>query len=305
LKTNLQAAYNADGFLIDERKEPTNVLHRLFDSTLPIRVSRAIGYAADVPLPQKVLRPIIAAYSAVMGVDMHDVSQPQGGFASFGEFFARRLKSGARPLPTGDDALVSPCDGTLETAFASNDAGAELRIKGNDYSVDELLGGHGESERFAGGGGLVVYLHPRDYHRVHSPCRGELVRVRHIPGTRYPVAHWSEKRVPLLYQRNERVVFFFELPNRSALALTMVAAMGVGDIASPHAPTPAPRESTTRALEPRLPFIAGDEVGAFRLGSTVVLLWSRGAMEMRSDLVLGGKLLQGQDLGRLGSIIAS
>jgi phosphatidylserine decarboxylase len=294
------------------RKERTLLLQRLFETRLPRGVSRALGYAADLPLPRRALEPLIAAYSAAVGVDASDIDAPQGGFTCFGDFFARRLKPGARPVPEGDDVFVSPCDGTLAAVFEANGAGTALRIKGNDYSLDELLGASGEGERFAGGGGLVVYLHPRDYHRVHAPCRGDLVRARHVPGARYPVAPWSEKRVASLYQKNERVVFFVDCRNRDhkngrvtagpaagAMALVMVAAMGVGDIASPHAPVPSPSERTTRALEPRLPLVTGDELGAFRLGSTVVLLWSEGVVSVRPDLAIGRKVVQGQQLGKI------
>jgi phosphatidylserine decarboxylase len=285
--------------LTDARKERKDVLHRLFDSSLPLYASRAIGFAADLPIPKKILKPVIGAYSAAVGVDTAAVDEPAGGFATFGDFFARRLRSGARPVAQGEDAFVSPCDGALDAVFSADGVGASLRVKGNDYSVDELLGSAGEGERFAGGGGAVIYLHPRDYHRVHAPCRADLVRVRHIPGARYPVAPWSEKRVPRLYQKNERVVFFFEMPKGRALALTMVAAMGVGNIASPHAPIPARSGPTARALEPRLPLLAADELGAFRLGSTVVLLWSADAVALRADVSTGRRVLQGEALGRL------
>ena len=280
-------------------------LHRLFDSGLAGRVSHALGIAADLPIPRRVLDPLIGAYSLAVGVDGNDVDVPPGGFPSFGDFFARRLKTGARPVEAGAGVFVSPCDGAIAaqgTADGDGGGASIFRIKGNDYDADELLGACGEGVRFKGGGYLVVYLHPRDYHRVHAPCRGALARVRHVPGARFPVAPWSEKRVPLLYKRNERVVFFFELGQGGALALVMVSAMGVGNIASPHAPIPAPSGETTRALAPPLELAAGDEVGAFRLGSTVVLLWSAGAVHLGEKVAVGQRVLQGQGFGALGSI---
>ncbi|MCK9463616.1 MAG: archaetidylserine decarboxylase [Proteobacteria bacterium] len=278
-------------------------LHRLFDSGLPGQVSRAIGIAADLPIPQRVLGPLIGAYSLAVGVDRSDVDVPPGGFPTFGDFFARRLKAGARPVSNRADAFAAPCDGAIAASGEADGGGSTVfRIKGSDYGADELLGGSGEGARFAGGGYLVVYLHPRDYHRVHAPCRGALTRVRHVPGRRFPVAPWSEKRVPLLYQKNERAIFFFDLDPRGALALVMVAAMGVGNIASPHAPPPAPCGETTRALSPALELAAGDEVGAFRLGSTVVLLWSAGAVNLGAQLSVGQRVLQGQELGAVGTI---
>ena len=278
-------------------------LHRLFDSGLAERVSRALGIAADLPLPQRVLEPLIDVYSLAVGVDERDIEVPPGGFPTFGDFFARRLKTGARPIADGADAFASPCDGAIAAGGAADGDGSTVfRIKGSDYGADELLGGCGEGARFAGGGYLVVYLHPRDYHRVHAPCSGVLARVRHVPGARFPVAPWSEKRVPLLYQKNERVIFFFELRGGGTLALVMVSAMGVGNIASPHAPPPAPTGETTRALTPPLVLGTGDEVGAFRLGSTVVLLWSAGAVRLDAGFATGRRVLQGQGLGTLGTI---
>jgi len=278
-------------------------LHRLFDSGLAGHVSRALGIAADLPMPRRVLDPLIGIYSMAVGVDANDADVPPGGFPSFGDFFARRLKSGARPVAAGHDAFVSPCDGAiaaLGSTSGDGSAGSIFRIKGSDYDADELLGGTGEGARFRGGGFLVVYLHPRDYHRVHAPCRGVLSRVRHVPGARFPVAPWSEKRVPLLYQKNERVIFFFELGRGGALALVMVSAMGVGNIASPHAPIPSPSGETTRALAPPLELQTGDEVGAFRLGSTVALLWSAGAVCPGPGIAVGQRVLQGQGFGVLG-----
>ena len=137
---------------------------------------------------------------------------------------------------------------------------------------------------------------------MHAPCRGVLSRVRHVPGARFPVAPWSERRVPLLYQKNERVIFFFELGGGGVLALVMVSAMGVGNIASPHAPVPATSGETTRALAPPLELQAGDELGAFRLGSTVALVWSAGAVGLGEELAVGRRVLQGQGFGVLGAI---
>jgi phosphatidylserine decarboxylase len=70
------------------------------------------------------------------------------------------------------------------------------------------------------------------------------------------------------------------------VAVVMVGAAGVGNIALTHAP-----ESVTwraagelRRIEVDQPVQKGDELGAFRLGSTVVMIFQPGAVELSGEL---------------------
>jgi phosphatidylserine decarboxylase len=184
--------------------------------------------------------------------------------------------------------MIWPSDGRL-VGFGpiSGDGASRFAIKGQTYELDQLLGRDGANEQYADGEFAVVYLHPRDYHRVHVPADGALRCTRHIPGHRFPVAPWSEKRVQGIYGKNERLVFELELTNRTRFALVMVAAFGVGNIETPFAPVVSRDSATKRDFEPPVDVARGDDLGAFRLGSTVVLLWSRGAVTFDRSLELG------------------
>jgi phosphatidylserine decarboxylase len=259
-----------------------------------------MGMLSELRAPSALLGPAIRAYSFGVGVDTDGVMVPPGGFTCFGDFFARRLEPEARPLPVEDDILLCPSDGKLASfGFVEKGRNPTFLIKGYTYDLSTLLGSAGSAARFSNGGGYAVnYLHPRDYHRVHSPAACSLLSVRHIPGTRYPVAPWSERRIEGIYGKNERMVFELELPGGAPVTLVMVAAYGVSNIASDLAPEPDRISSTERAFDPPAALAAGEDIAAFRLGSTVVLLWGTGAVELEDDLTIG-RVLMGQRLGRI------
>jgi phosphatidylserine decarboxylase len=278
------------------------MMERLFATYLARSASRIMGRVATTPLPGGVLRPLIGAYALGLGVSMDEIEEPSGGFRSFGEFFGRRLRTGARPVCAEDGALVSPCDGEiLSFGDITETAGCSFAIKGSRYDIGALLGSPEAAPVFGGGGYLVVYLHPRDYHRVHMPADGVLLRVRHIPGTLYPVNGWLDGRVDEILGKNERMVFHIELPAGGELALVMVAAFGVGNIDTRFSPGPRLRHDVSRErdFEPPVPLDRGAEIGAFMLGSTVVLLWTEGAFELVPGLVRCATAM-GRKLGQVG-----
>jgi len=266
-------------------------------------LSHALGHVADIRMPSALLRPVIKAYSIVLRVETAEIVEPEGGFESFGDFFVRRLRPDVRPICGDRDALVCPSDGELVASGSiEGDRATTINVKGNEYDVHQLLGGAAAEVDFAGGGFLVIYLHPRDYHRVHAPIDGELVGVCHVPGKRFPVAAWSERRVKGIYGLNERMVYVIEPKGGGKLAVVMVAAFGVGNIETPFAPIEGSGNGSAevRCFEPRIGLSRGDDLGAFRLGSTVVMAWTRGTVEV--DPRPGeGRVVMGGRIGRLGT----
>jgi phosphatidylserine decarboxylase len=219
-----------------------------------------------------VSRAIAGAYCRAYRVDMADVEPANGAYPSFDAFFTRALRRGARDI--SPDSIVSPADGML-SAIGSVHEGSRMLVKGRPYEVGELLGHRELAERYVGGSFGIIYLSPRDYHRVHSPVDGRIPMVCGIPGDLYPVNRIGERHVPRLLVRNNRVAIHIDSARHGRVAVVMVGAMIVGrvSVTAVHGPA-APLGS--QAVKPPLAVERGDEIGIFHLGSTVVLLLEPG-----------------------------
>lgn len=245
-------------------------------SVLPRKgLSRALGRAARVSAPKPFLRGGIRAYCLAYNVDLTEYEVPEAGFETFDAFFTRRLKPGTRPIDPDPMALLSPADGRLEDAGVI-ELGSTLRIKGRSYDVAELLSDRLGASLYAGGQFAVVYLSPRDYHRVHAPVTGDVRILRHVDGTLFPVNAIGLRHVPRLFARNERVVVEQATDHFGPIATVMVGAIGVGRISVSfddelvtNNGTPHSERVFAEDTRPRLERAA--ELGTFHLGSTVIV----------------------------------
>jgi phosphatidylserine decarboxylase len=243
---------------------------------------------------------IVAGYCRAFRVDLSDVDPDllASGFRRFDDFFTRTLREGARPVAQGEELVVSPADGYLREVTAIDD-GHEVIAKDHRYKISELLA-DGESKwssRFVGGTSIVVYLHPRDYHRVHCPTGGEVVHTAAVPGRLLPVTDASLARNAGLFARNERLVHLLETP-RGPVAVVMVAAFGVGHMSTSYADVAVhPEKIVSIDHEPGIARRAGEELGIFHLGSTVVLLLGPGQVSHLRD---PGPVRMGEGLVRWG-----
>lgn len=224
-------------------------------------------------------------------VDLGEAAD-SGPYPTFDAFFTRRLKPGARPIATSH--LVSPADGKLSAAGAVNGA-SEIVVKSQTYGVAELLGSSVEARDYDGGEFVVVYLSPRDYHRVHSPVDGEISLVRGISGDLYPVNSIGEQHIDGLFVRNNRVLVRIETV-RGPVSVILVGATIVGRISVTVIPEPAVPHGDT-LLSPRVPVQRGDELGMFHLGSTAVVLLPRGLSTHQrvGSIKMGEALSEGGD----------
>jgi phosphatidylserine decarboxylase len=257
-------------------------------------LSRFAGSLATSETPwlrDLLIRRFVAAY----GVDLSQAARGIGEFESFNDFFTRELKPGARPLADAERFILSPADGAVSQLGAVS-GGRIIQAKGRDYSVAEILGcGAGEAARFEGGSFITIYLSPRDYHRVHMPAAGTLAATSYIPGNLFSVNTATAEGVDRLFARNERLACRFDGPD-GHFASIMVGAMIVAGIDTvwpgqfrTHAGAPVHEDFTRQGRS----FAAGDEMGRFYLGSTVVLLFEPGRVAWREDLKPGHPLRMG------------
>lgn len=248
------------------------------------RLSRALGRLSALTLPPALLHPVISLYVRGTGVDLDEAEVPPGGFPSFDAFFTRRLRPGARPIDPDPRAVVSPADGVVADRGIVDPA-SRLSIKGADYAIAELLRGTPDAERFAGGEFVTVYLAPGNYHRVHAPAAGWATRVTHVPGTLYPVNAFGLSAFGSVFSKNERVAVWFTDVERgeggTRWVVLFVAAIGVGHVTLDVAPVETNSRSGSGGDAPIRPPVAvraGEEIGAFHLGSTVILFFEPGAL---------------------------
>lgn len=242
------------------------------------RITRAMGRLADYAWPERVGKTVVDLYCRAYGVEL-DECRKTSGFSSFDEFFTRALKDDARVLPTDPRIIISPADGRVDSAGPVD--GRSFHVKGRPYKVDELVGDERDAQRYEGGVGCVVYLSPRDYHRVHSPVDGKIAMVRSMPGDYYPVNAIGVRHVHNLFVRNRRVAIVIDTPKESGLGrvtVVMVAAMVVGRITVTGIDARDVPEGVHR-LDPPLDVKRADEIGIFRLGSTAVLFFEKGVVD--------------------------
>jgi phosphatidylserine decarboxylase len=252
-------------FLLDARK-----MRRIisFNTT-----SRLAGMAADAHLPAPLLKAVIAAYAKAFRVNLDEAQRALEEYATMGDFFTRELKPGLRPIAGGEGLLTSPADGTVHN-FGPVHNGCIPQVKGQDYSLVNLLQDEEMARQFEGGTYSTIYLSPKDYHRVHSPLAGKIVSCRYIPGALYSVSPIVVNNLANVFTTNERIPIYLKTPH-GMVAVVMVGATIVGrvklsfcDLTTNRAN--APEES--RTFDPPLRIEKGGELGAFQLGSTVVLL---------------------------------
>jgi phosphatidylserine decarboxylase len=234
------------------------------------------------------------------GVDMTEAAEPDvARYPTFNAFFTRALRPGARPIASAD--LVSPVDGAI-SQLGSIDGERIFQAKGHDYTATALVGGDAAlAARFTNGSFATIYLSPRDYHRIHMPCDGELRRMIHVPGDLFSVNPATARGVPGLFARNERVVCVFEGP-AGPFVLVLVGATIVGSMATTwHGVVNPPRPGTVRSWDyaPGAVRLAkGDEMGQFLLGSTVVLLWPAPGVRFADGWVATRPVRLGEAMGQ-------
>lgn len=258
-------------------------------------LSRTWARLADLRLPGPLMRAVIRRWIAGFGVDMDEAARPVEDYDTLDDFFTRALRPGARPIDPEPGALLSCADGRL-SHIGPLDASSVLQAKGHTYTVDALLAEPGAGAVYDGGFAYTVYLSPRDYHRVHCPVAGEVTGYRHVPGRLYPVHDRSRSAVEGLFCRNERLVVDLTTPHGRAAAV-FVGATFVGRISATFADVRTNRAGATAVaaapLSPPVPYAAGDHLGTFHMGSTVVVLHER-AHRPAADFELGDAVRVGQ-----------
>ncbi len=266
-------------------------------------LSRLVGRLTDLPLPGRLLRPAMRGFASAYDIDLA-ASPPLETYPTFGQFFARPLLPGLRPVAPGERVVVSPVDARVSEAGVAS-GGRMVQAKGIDYTVAALLGDAELGRRFDGGAWTTLYLSPQDYHRIHFPLGGAITGWRYIPGQLWPVNAASVGNVPGLFTVNERLVTLLDSP-LGLVAIVAVGATVVGrvraayDVAVPLTDQPGASSIQRGDYAPPRPVEKGAELGAFEMGSTVILVFEPGRVRLSPTLQPGARFRVGEAIGEGG-----
>ena len=262
-------------------------MYRLLRCVPKNHLSRLVGWLVHVRLPRPIARRVVRWFADRYRIDVEAAARPLYEYPTIGHFFVRNLREGLRPI---DGEFVSPVDGVLRS-FGVVSGGRLEQIKGKTYTVARFLGDETDAKRYEHGAYFNLYLSPQDYHHVHSPVAGGIVRSVHIPGKLWPVNDWSLANIDELFSVNERVVTYVECA-LGTVAVVMIGATNVGKISVVYDSFVSNNGRTTRTTarryDPPIAIAAGARLGTFHMGSSVVVLVEPGHIDVGSVAMEAG-----------------
>ncbi|WP_250655002.1 archaetidylserine decarboxylase [Alkalimarinus coralli] len=267
-------------------------------------LSRTVGMLADCKQPQ-IKDAFIKWFIKRYNVNMTEAAKENpSDYPCFNDFFTRELKPGLRPIVEDNTQVCCPVDGAI-SQLGDIVHGQIFQAKGQQFSLIDLLGGDiARAKPFMGGKFATIYLSPKDYHRIHMPLSGTLREMIYVPGKLFSVNPVTAENVPGLFARNERLVAIFDTEH-GPMAMVLVGAMIVAAIETVWSGQVAPPvralKVTEYPAEPSNPIHLnkGDEMGRFKLGSTVVLAFPENMAEFTDELVAGSGVRMGQPFASL------
>jgi len=239
------------------------------------RIVRWLSRSENVLLKKILIHSFIRLYN----VNLSEALNPDpDSYRSFNDFFIRELKPGARVIDDSADSVCSPADGTF-AEFGTIRGSQMLQAKGIHYTLEQLFGGaEMAAQQFANGVFSTIYLAPYNYHRIHMPMNGRLIKSIHIPGNLLSVNAATTAQCPGLYATNERLIQIFS-GDKGPFALVMVGALNVGSITTNwggeipgHVRELGHHYLHTKENAGKIEYKKGDYIGHFNLGSTVILV---------------------------------
>ena len=267
--------------------------HRLLSS-----LARSLAYSDSPRLRRWLIDTVVQRF----GVDLDEAAEPDPrAYPTFNAFFTRALRPGARTPDPDPDALLMPADGRISQC-GPIEGGRIFQAKGRSFTAAELLADEAAAVPYEDGLFATVYLSPRDYHRVHMPWSGRLVRTVHVPGRLFSVGPDAVASVPRLFARNERLVCHFAT-DFGPMAVVMVGALLVSGVetvwSGEEIPAYGNRVTTRTWTSEDIVLERFEEMARFNYGSTVIVLLPPGVATLEAGLQAERPVRLGQALARL------
>ncbi|MDN4073283.1 archaetidylserine decarboxylase [Fictibacillus terranigra] len=266
---------------------------KLFISMLPQNgISRIAGSFGRSKMSRWYVKP----YAKMYDINVSEIEKPIQDYKHLTEFFSRRLKINARPIEQSPASIISPVDGVV-SQMGRIQRGTLIQAKGIDYSVHSLLG---EAKKdFDEGSFITIYLSPKDYHRIHMPLDGEITSSTYIPGRLFPVNDIGVNHVKGLFTKNERLITYADT-DAGEVAIVKVGAFIVGSVKVVYSePYKRARRKVLKTAIRAEHFKKGSEIGHFEFGSTVILLFQNGQIDIDPSIKPGTAVKMGQKIGKI------
>ncbi|WP_392559521.1 archaetidylserine decarboxylase [Orbus mooreae] len=242
---------------------------------------------------------MIKGFCKLYKIDLTEAKyQKAEEYKTFNDFFARELQEDARPIDESDNSIVMPADGVI-SQFGTIKDNVLLQAKGHIYSLESLVACHPEMIQFFKNGSYVTtYLAPSNYHRFHTPFNGTLKEMIYVPGALFSVNKATTENIPNIFARNERVICLFET-DIGPVAQILVGATIVGSIETKwEGVITPPRDGVMKrwTYQGDVQLEKGEDMGCFKLGSTVITLFGANSIEFIDSLKEGHVARVGQKM---------
>ena len=249
----------------------------LIDLTNNIYISDIVRAYTTSEISKK----LIPSFSKVFKINEGEIEKNIKDYKSLHEFFIRTLKKDARQIDEDSTTVISPVDGFVEDMGTITEE-KNILVKGQLFSIRKMLGNDQAFEKYIDGFFMIIYLSPKDYHRIHTPVSGKVISQWDLGGKSYPVNKWGLKygRSPL--SENFRKISEIDC-NGAHVVLAKVGAMFINSVTLTH---------KNDLLE------KGEEIGFFSFGSTVILLFENGSF-IPNDSIKNQSVKMGQKIGVL------
>lgn len=252
------------------------------------KISKLFGLLAQKEFPPIVQNILNNLYVKITGVDLSEFHSAKY-YKSLNALFTREL---LKPREFSNDSkdIISPSD-SLISEFGDLHDNRALQIKGFGYSVDELLTTHIQEEnlnKIKNGKFINFYLSPKDYHRYHVALNMKVTKAIHVPGLLYPVNFKYLKKVQNLFVKNERVILECFSDEGRVFYMILVGALNVGKMTLSFDDR-IETNSDTKKIQvyeyEDLYLQKGDELGMFKMGSTVVMIFEKDFVKLKCKLM--------------------
>lgn len=274
-----------------------NYLYKLLQQLSPQQsLTQLFGALANASHPS-LKRFLIRSFMQHYSIDLQEalITDPDQ-YATFNAFFTRQLQPNARIIDDAANTIISPVDGKI-AQIGDIVAGKMIQAKQFDFDLISLLTDATLANYFVNGKFATLYLAPHNYHRVHMPLAGKLIKTIYVPGKLFSVNLRTASLIPDLYSRNERLICIFETAI-GQMAVILVGAMIVGNIQTVWTTTPTVTKTIRHEyFSGNVSLKKGEELGYFQLGSTVILLFADQTINWEKFLSVETIIRMGECIG--------